>query len=68
MWNIAISIVTPIHKKTVALFHNKDVPDCGNSGKWRRLHGQGWVDEFQFITLLRGGFSSYLEVSTGIQL
>ena len=27
MWNIAISIVTPIHKKPVALFHNKDVPD-----------------------------------------
>ena len=27
MWNIAILIVTPIHKKPVALFHNKDVPD-----------------------------------------
>ena len=27
MWNIAISIVTPIQKKPVALFHNKDVPD-----------------------------------------
>ena len=27
MWNIAISIVTPIHTKPVALFHNKDEPD-----------------------------------------
>ena len=27
MWNISISIVTPVHKKPVALFHNKDVPD-----------------------------------------
>ena len=27
MWNIAISIVTPLHKKPVALFHNKDIPD-----------------------------------------
>ena len=27
MWNIAISIVTPVHKKPVVLFHNKDIPD-----------------------------------------
>ena len=27
MWNIAISIVIPVHKKPVALFHNKDIPD-----------------------------------------
>ena len=27
MWNVAISIVTPIHKKPVALFHNKEIPD-----------------------------------------
>jgi len=27
MWNIAISIVTPVHKKPLALFHNKDIPD-----------------------------------------
>ena len=27
MWNIAISIVTPIHKKPLVLFHNKDIPD-----------------------------------------
>ena len=27
MWNISISIVTPVHKKPIALFHNKDVPD-----------------------------------------
>ena len=26
MWNIAISIVTPVHKKPIALFHNKDIP------------------------------------------
>ena len=27
MWNIAISIITPIHNKPVALFHTKDEPD-----------------------------------------
>ena len=27
MWNIGISIITPIHNKPVALFHNKDEPD-----------------------------------------
>ena len=27
MWNIAISIVTPVYKKPLALFHNKDIPD-----------------------------------------
>ena len=27
IWNIAISIVTPLHKKPIALFHNKDIPD-----------------------------------------
>ena len=27
MSNIAISIVTPVHKKPLALFHNKDIPD-----------------------------------------
>ena len=27
MWNIAISIVTPVHKKPVALFYNKDILD-----------------------------------------
>ena len=27
MWNIAISIVTLVHKKPLALFHNKDIPD-----------------------------------------
>ena len=27
MWNIAISIVTPVHKKPLVLFHNKDIPD-----------------------------------------
>ena len=27
MWNVAISIVTPISRKPIALFHNKDNPD-----------------------------------------
>ena len=27
MWNVAISIVTPISRKPMALFHNKDNPD-----------------------------------------
>ena len=27
MWNIAISIVTPIHRKPISLWHNKEVPD-----------------------------------------
>ena len=27
MWNVAISIVTPISRKPMALFHNKDIPD-----------------------------------------
>ena len=27
MWNLAISIVTPVHKKPLALFRNKDIPD-----------------------------------------
>ena len=27
IWNIVISKVTPVHKKPVALFHNKDIPD-----------------------------------------
>ena len=42
MWNIAISIVTPIHKKPVALFHNKDVPDViivANGGNYMSNDG-----------------------------
>ena len=27
IWNVAISIVTPISRKPMALFHNKDNPD-----------------------------------------
>ena len=27
MWNVAISIITPIHRKLIPLFHNKEVPD-----------------------------------------
>ena len=27
MWNIAISIVTPIHRKPLSLWHNKEIPD-----------------------------------------
>ena len=27
MWNVAISIVTPISRKPMALFHNKEIPD-----------------------------------------
>ena len=27
MWNVAISIITPISRKPMALFHNKDIPD-----------------------------------------
>ena len=27
MWNVAISIITPMHKKPVTLWHNKDIPD-----------------------------------------
>ena len=27
MWNVAISIITPISRKPIALFHNKDNPD-----------------------------------------
>ena len=27
MWNVAISIVTPIQRKPIPLFHNKEVPD-----------------------------------------
>ena len=27
MWNVAISIVTPISRKPMALFHNKDILD-----------------------------------------
>ena len=27
MWNVAISIVTPIHRKPFSLWHNKEVPD-----------------------------------------
>ena len=42
MWNIAIPIVTPIHKKPVALFHNKDVPDVvivANGGDYMSNNG-----------------------------
>ena len=27
MWNVTISIITPIHRKPISLFHNKEVPD-----------------------------------------
>ena len=27
MWNVVISIITPISRKPMALFHNKDIPD-----------------------------------------
>ena len=27
MWNVAITIVTPITRKPMALFHNKEIPD-----------------------------------------
>ena len=42
MWNVAISIVTPIHKKPVALFHNKEFPDIvivANGGDYMSKEG-----------------------------
>ena len=27
MWNVVISIITPIRRKPMALFHNKEIPD-----------------------------------------
>ena len=42
MWNVAISIITPIHKKPVALWHNKDIPDIvlvANGGSYTSKDG-----------------------------
>ena len=67
MWNIAISIVTPIHKKPVALFQNKDVPDVvivANGGDYM---GKDGLMHFSLSRCYEEG-SSYLEVSTEIQL
>ena len=27
MWNIGISIITPVHRKPISLWHNKEIPD-----------------------------------------
>ena len=37
MWNIAITILSPVHKHPMKLFHNKDEPDViivTNRGSW----------------------------------
>ena len=37
MWNIAITILSPVHKHPMKLFHNKDEPDViivANGGSW----------------------------------
>ena len=42
MWNVAISIVTPIHKKPMAFFHNKDILDIeivANGGEYTSKDG-----------------------------
>ena len=38
MWNVAISIIMPISRKPMALFHNKDNPDVVNWCQRRLLH------------------------------
>ena len=42
MWNVAISIITPIHRKPISLWHNKEVPDIvivGNRGCYTSKKG-----------------------------
>ena len=42
MWNVAISIVTPSHRKPIALFHNKEFPDIvivANGGDYMSKDG-----------------------------
>ena len=42
MWNVGISIVTPIHRKPISLFHNKEVPDVvivANRGSYTSKKG-----------------------------
>ena len=39
MWNVAISIVSPMYKYPVDLWHNKDNPEISLNRKWRVLHG-----------------------------
>ena len=69
MWNIAISIVTPIHKKPVALFHNKDVPDMvivANGGDYM---GKDGSMHFSSSRCYEEGFKlPGIQQVTGIQL
>ena len=42
MWNIGISIVTPIHRKPISLWHNKEIPDVmivANGGCYTTKNG-----------------------------
>ena len=70
MWNIAISIVTPIHKKPVALFHNKDVPDVvivANGGDYMSNDGSTHFSATVRQDVMKRD-SSCLVVNTGIPL
>ncbi|MCG8620467.1 MAG: hypothetical protein MJE68_00520, partial [Proteobacteria bacterium] len=51
MWNLAISIVSPISKEPINLFHNKETPDVviiANGGCWRL--GEGACTHFSATT------------------
>ena len=60
MWNIAITILSPVHRHPMKLFHNKDEPDIiivANGGSWmgngkRTTHFNGSHSEHVPLVLL----------------
>ena len=56
MWNVAISIVTPIHRKPVALFHNKEFPDIVIVANGGNYMSKGGSTHFSATRCFQEGF------------